>query len=131
MTDPNAIYRGALALARDGSTPVASDLLTRIAAAQSSGELRDLVAQLPVPTPPPSTLRIIDLAEARDVTDVGVGVITRHVQFEPDYIEDLAAQPDPMTVIGRTVRQWWEDGDAGDPDGLVARIGAALEGATR
>ncbi|MEK6310122.1 MAG: hypothetical protein V4755_05405, partial [Curtobacterium sp.] len=48
----------------DDTTPTPNELLTRIAEASRTGrveELRSIVNALPVPTPPPSTLRIIDI----------------------------------------------------------------------
>ncbi|WP_284761574.1 hypothetical protein [Curtobacterium sp. MEB011] len=116
------------------TTPVPDDLLARIAAASAAGtaaELRYLATELPVPTPPPSTLRIIDVAQCTLTIDrVGFGRTTRTAEFPAAYMDRVAAQPDPMTVIEQQAKEWWRESDT-DIDALLHRIRAALEGATQ
>lgn len=126
------------------TTPVPSDLLARIAAASAAGkveEVRSLATELPVPTVPalpPSPFRIIDIGKGLLVIDNEPYMRSRHVEFDPVYIDRLVAQPDPMTLIEHALthnaRGHAEDSG---PDAYIRvenaldRIRAALEGATQ
>lgn len=123
------------------TTPVPDDLLARIAAASDAGkveELRSLATELPVPTPPPSTLRIIDLAEGTFTNKTDLFKISRTAEFDPGYIDRILQQLDPMTLIERALthnaRGHAEDSG---PEAYIRvgnaieRIRAALKGATR
>lgn len=118
----------------DDTTPTPNELLTRIAEASRAGrveELRDIVNELPVPTPKPSTLRIIDISQCTLTIDrVGFMRTTRTAEFPAEYIDRIAAQPDPMTVIDDQLTEWWREADTGI-DQLRHRIRAALEGAAQ
>lgn len=121
------------------TTPTPNELLTRIAEASRAGrveELRSIVSELPVPTPPPSQLRVIDLSKGTLTTDTPLTGRVRHsVEFEPGYLERLGEMPDPMTVITFAVLDWntvhrtYATNE--QVDKLLARIRTALEGATQ
>jgi len=117
------------------TTPVPDDLLARIAAASNAGkveDLRSLATELPVPTPPPSTLRIIDIAQCTLTIDrVGFMRTTRTAEFPAEYIDRIAAQPDPMTLIEQAVDETTQHGDFDYRDRVKVAIRAALEGATQ
>lgn len=116
------------------TTPVPDDLLARIAAASDAGkveELRSLATEMPVPTPPPSTLRIIDIAMCERTIDRDRFRTTRTAEFDPEYIDHIAEQPDPMTVIERAVSDWWGLSRRRNPQSLTDAIRAALGGATQ
>lgn len=117
------------------TTPVPDDLLARIAAASNGGkveELRSLATQLPVPTPPPSTLRIIDLTQCTRTTDrIGMHRTITTAEFPAAYMDAIAQMPDPMTVIEQAIHEWQAAGGMVTVETLVARIRAALEGATQ
>lgn len=119
----------------DDTTPTPNELLTRIAEASRAGrveELRDIVNELPVPTPKPSTLRVIDIAQCTLTVDrVGFMRTSRTAEFPAAYMDRIAAQPDPMTLIEQAVDETTQHGDFDYRDRVKVAIRAALEGATQ
>lgn len=104
------------------TTPVPSDLLARIAAASNAGkveELRSLATQLP--QPPKPRLRVINL----DTAD------KRWERRDFLYFDRIEDEPDVMTVIEQAIHEWQAAGGMVTVETLVARVRAALEGATQ
>ncbi|PYY63631.1 hypothetical protein DEJ30_12010 [Curtobacterium sp. MCPF17_003] len=119
------------------TTPTPNELLTRIAEASRAGmveELRSIVNELPVPTPPPSTLRIIDIDHLDAFIRGWFDADPESQEISRELREDIGKQfdmPEPMTVIEQAIREWKSRGGMVTTESLLVGIRAALEGATQ
>jgi len=119
------------------TTPTPNELLTRIAEASRAGrveELRSIVNELPVPTPPPPTLRVINPEHLDSFIRGWFDADPESQEISRELREDITKHfdmPDPMTIIEEVVHDWQRAGGMVTVKALLDRIRAALEGAAR